>query len=82
MMYGWSRKEKAYGSVRRNRDRSTTVVASMNLEGMGLSIALVEGTTDSQVFEAYVERVLAPTLCEGQVAVIDNPSLPTKGRGF
>ncbi len=34
----------------------------------------VEGTTTSVVFEAYVERVLAPTLCKGQVVVMDNLS--------
>ena len=34
----------------------------------------VEGTTTSVVFEAYVEQVLAPTLCSGQVMVMDNLS--------
>lgn len=73
-LHGWSRKgERAYGSVPRNRGRNTTVLASMSLSGMGPSLA-VEGATDSQVFEAYVERVLAPTLREGQVVVMDNLS--------
>src|SRR5918998_3834216 len=31
----------------------------------------VEGATDSEVFEAYVEHFLAPTLEEGQVVVLD-----------
>jgi len=30
-----------------------------------------QGATDSEVFEAYVERFLAPTLSEGQVVVLD-----------
>jgi transposase len=34
----------------------------------------VEGATNSQVFETYVERVLAPTQCGGQVVVMDNLS--------
>jgi len=45
----------------------------MSAEGMGPSLA-VEGTTTSVVFEAYVEQVLAPTLCSGQVVVMDNLS--------
>jgi hypothetical protein len=33
----------------------------MSLEGMGVAMA-VEGSTTQKVFEAYVERFLAPTL--------------------
>ena len=40
---------------------------------MGPTLA-VEGTTDHEVFEAYVEQVLAPTLCIGQLMVMDNLS--------
>jgi hypothetical protein len=31
----------------------------------------VEGATDAEAFEAYVEHCLAPSLCEGQVVVLD-----------
>jgi transposase len=31
----------------------------------------IEDSTDSEVFEAYVEEFLAPTLEEGQVVVLD-----------
>ena len=37
---------------------------------MGTSMT-VEGATDSEAFEAYVEHFLAPSLCEGQVVVLD-----------
>jgi transposase len=37
---------------------------------MGESMSL-EGATDSQAFEAYVEHFLAPTLEKGQVVVLD-----------
>ena len=33
---------------------------------------VVEGTTTKIIFEAYVERVLAPALSPGQVVVMDN----------
>jgi len=32
----------------------------------------IEGSTDAEVFEAYVEHFLAPTLQHGQVVVFDN----------
>ncbi len=62
--------ERAYGKVPRNRGKNTTLIASMSLYGMGESMC-VEGATDSEVFEIYVEHFLAPTLSEGQVVVLD-----------
>ena len=60
-------------SVARNRGKNTTLLASMTLGGMGACLAVVGGTTKEEVFEAYVERVLAPpTLRVGQVVVLDN----------
>ena len=38
---------------------------------MGETMA-VEGLTDREVFEAYVERVLAPTLESGRIVIVDN----------
>ena len=73
-LYGWSKKgERAHCSVPRNRGKNTTVLASMSVKGMGPSLA-VEGSTTSAVFEAYVERILAPTLRRGHVVVMDNLS--------
>ena len=63
--------ERAYGKLPRNRGKNQTLIASLTLQGgMGASMS-VEGATDSEVFEAYVERFLAPTLTEGQVVVLD-----------
>jgi transposase len=45
----------------------------MTVEGMGPCLA-VEGTITATLFEAYVERVLAPTLRAEQVMVMDNLS--------
>ena len=64
---------RAHAKVPRNRGKNTTLLTSMSLEGMGSSLA-VEGTTNSEVFEAYVEQVLCPTLPEGQAVVMDNLS--------
>jgi transposase len=63
--------KRAYGKVPRNRGKNTTLIAAITLEGaMGASMT-VEGVTDSLAFEAYVEHFLAPSLCEGQVVVLD-----------
>ncbi|MDP9485696.1 MAG: IS630 family transposase [Actinomycetota bacterium] len=65
------RGERAYGKVPRNRGKNQTLIASITLErGMGESVAM-EGATDAEAFEAYVEHFLAPTLQEGQVVVLD-----------
>jgi transposase len=65
------RGKRAHGKVPRNRGENTTLIAAITLEGaMGESMAL-EGATDAQVFEAYVEHFLAPTLEKGQVVVLD-----------
>jgi transposase len=70
--YGRARRgERAYGSVPRNRGKNTTLLASMSIEGMGVAMT-VEGSTTQKVFEAYVERFLAPTLKPGQVVILDN----------
>jgi len=57
----------------RNRGRNTTLLAAMTLDGMGETMA-VEGSTNQEVFEAYVEHALAPTLEAGQVVILDNLS--------
>ena len=55
----------------RTRGKNTTLLSSMSMEGMGPSLA-VEGATTSRVFEAYVEKVLVPSLEPGQIVVMDN----------
>jgi transposase len=74
-IYAWAPKgRRAHCSVPRNRGKNTTLLSSMSFSGMGPSLA-VDGPTDREVFEAYVERVLAPTLRAGQVLVMDNLSV-------
>jgi len=72
-LHGYSRKgERVHLRVPRNRGRDTTLLASITLlGGMGETLA-VEGSTTREVFEAYVERALAPTLEAGQVVIMDN----------
>jgi transposase len=79
-LYAWSRKGKrAFGSAPRNWGKNVTLLASITPEGLGPCLA-IEGPTTREVFEAYLERVLAPTLKPGRVVVVDNLSAHEGGR--
>jgi len=66
------RGERAFGSVPRNRGKNTALIASMTLEGAMGECMAVEGSTKALVFEAYVERLLAPSVRPGRIVVMDN----------
>lgn len=79
-LYAWSRRGKrAFGSAPRNWGKNVTLLASMGAGGMGPCLA-VEGATTREVFEAYLEGVLAPSLRPGRVVVLDNLSAHKGGR--
>jgi transposase len=79
-LYAWSRKgQRAFGSAPRNWGKNVTLLASITREGLGPCLA-VEGATRREVFEAYLEHVLAPTLKPGQMVVMDNLSAHKGGR--
>jgi transposase len=63
--------ERAFFKVPRNRGRNTTLIASLQFQGMGPSMA-VEGATTREVFEVYVEHFLGPAFRPGQIVVMDN----------
>lgn len=70
-IYGYApRGERLRLAVPRKRGKNTTLLSSMTLFGMGASLA-VEGATTARVFETYVKEVLAPSLEEGQVVLMD-----------
>ena len=63
--------ERAYGKVPRKRGRNQTLIAAITLRGaMGESVC-IEGAIDAELFEAYVEEFLAPSLGPGHVVVLD-----------
>ena len=79
-IYGYApRGERLYLWVPRSRGKNTTLLSSMTIEGMGPSLT-VEGSTTARVFETYVEKVLLPSLEEGQIVVMDNLSAPRPKR--
>jgi transposase len=53
--------------------QTTTMLCAMRLDGSTACMA-VEGATDTEVFRAYVERGLCPTVHPGDLVVMDNLS--------
>jgi transposase len=52
---------------------STTMISSIRRDGSTAAMT-VEGATTSEVFRAYIEHILAPTLRPGDIVVLDNLS--------
>jgi transposase len=79
-LYAWSRRgARAFGSAPRNWGKNVTLLSSITTEGLGPCLA-VEGSTTREVFETYLEHVLAPSLEPGQMVVMDNLSSHKGGR--
>jgi transposase len=70
---------RACGSLPRNTPPNQTVIASLQLSGMGPSMR-VSGGTDTAAFAAYIEHMLGPTLRRGQTVLVDNLSAHTAPR--
>lgn len=73
------RGERATGSVRRNTPLNTTLIGAMTTAGMGAALVLA-GAVATLAFDVYVEHFLAPTLCPGQIVVMDNLSAHKSAR--
>jgi len=52
---------------------TTTMVSSVRLDG-STACMVVDGATNKEVFQAYVEHILLPSLKSGDVVVLDNLS--------
>ncbi len=72
--------QRAHGSVPRNRGKNTTLLGSLSLAGIGASM-IIEGSVNAAAFEAYVEHILVPSLCAGQIVVMDASRARTKECG-
>ena len=67
------RGERVQGSAPHGHWQTTTMIASIRLDGSTACMA-IEGATDTEVFRAFVRRVLAPTLRAGDIVIMDNLS--------
>ena len=62
---------RAFGKVPRNRGRNLTLLAALSPQ-KGQAEWVIEGAVDGDVFVAWLEHVLLPTLVPGQTVVMDN----------
>jgi len=69
-----ARGQRAHGRIPRRRREAISWLATLTVHGLGESL-LVRGAVDRLVFEAFVERVLVPTLRPGQIVILDNLSV-------
>jgi transposase len=65
------RGERVVGAVPQNYGANVTVLAALSLRGVE-AVMTIDGATDAEVFRAYVEHVLSPTLVSGDIVVMDN----------
>jgi transposase len=65
--------ERLVAKVPHGHWKTTTLIAALDCGGIRCS-AVVDGAVNAQVFEAFVEQILLPTLSPGDVVVMDNLS--------
>lgn len=73
-LYGRAPKgERVLGSAPQNYGENVTMLGALSCAGLE-AMMTVNGATDADVFHAYVREVLAPTLSQGDIVVMDNLS--------
>jgi transposase len=65
------RGERCHASAPCGHWKTTTMISSIRLDGTTACMT-IEGATDTEVFRAYVTRVLCPTLRPGDLVIMDN----------
>jgi transposase len=59
------------GAVPQNYGANVTMIAALSWRGVE-AVMTIDGATDAEVFRAYVQHVLCPTLVPGDIVVMDN----------
>lgn len=71
-LYGRAPKgERAVGRAPQNYGENITMLGALSASGLA-ALMTVNGATDGEVFVTFVREVLAPTLREGDIVVLDN----------
>lgn len=63
--------ERIAEGVPQNYGENVTMLAAIGVNGLAAPMT-VNGAVDGAVFLTYVREVLSPTLCEGDIVVMDN----------
>jgi transposase len=71
-LYGRApRGQRATGSAPINYGQNVTLIGALGSSGLD-ALLMIDGPTDGEVFRAYTERMLCPTLEAGDIVVMDN----------
>jgi transposase len=71
-LYGRApRGQRAVGSTPINYGQNVTLIGALGSDGLD-ALLMIEGATDGEVFRAYTERILCPTLAAGDIVIMDN----------
>ena len=65
------RGERLRASLPRGHWKTTTFTGGLRLTGMDAPM-VIDGPINGEIFRAYVERVLVPTLRPGDIVIMDN----------
>jgi len=65
--------ERLIAKIPHGHWKTTTLMAALDQDGMHCSMT-VDGAVNGEVFEAFVQQVLVPTLKVGDIVVMDNLS--------
>jgi transposase len=70
--------EGAHAKAPRNWGKNVTLISSITLSGMGPSMS-IQGSSDTESFSLYTREVLARRLESGQIVLMDNLSVHSRG---
>lgn len=68
-----ARGQRLVAKVPHGRRRTLTFVAALRCDGI-TAPCVIDGPIDSEIFVAWIEQFLAPTLRPGEIVVMDNLS--------
>ena len=71
-LYGWAAKgQRLVDAAPAGHWKTTTFVAGLRRDGV-IAPCVLDGPMTGEIFRAYVEQMLAPSLRRGDVVVLDN----------
>jgi transposase len=65
---------RAEGDKPRNTGKNISLVGALGLSGI-TTIMMLEGAVDGEAFEAFIEKMLVPTLHSGNIVLMDNVNI-------
>ena len=71
-LYGRSRRgERCRAAIPHGHWKTTTLIAALSTEGI-IAPMIMDGAMDGEMFQAYVQTLLAPCLMPGDIVILDN----------